>query len=362
MSNHPQILTEDVRRRYNAFWEHEGYGRAVMSVTYTTPELAALDPEFTVGDDWTNLPRRLAWTKERMRLIGRVGDSVPSVFTNFGPGAFSACIGGTFSCDPKTVWFENEPVITDWEGGAAERAVAFDPNAPMTRLIDDYITMLLEAGQGKFYTSLPDIGGTYDIIAALRGTQELLMDMLFYPEEIKAFNRHLQPMIRDYFLSISRRLMEAQGGFTSWMPIYSPVPYFPLQCDYSVMISPDMFGEFIRPDLEYQTSYMEHSVYHQDGVGQLAHTDHLLAIPRLSAIQWVPGAGKADPTDPMWFDHYRKIRAAGKSIVLFCFKPEGVERLLRSVSTKGLMVHIHCSCREEAEELVRIADEIGIHD
>ena len=41
------------------------------------------------------------------------------------------------------------------------------------------------------------------------------------------------------------------------MPIYSEKPYYPLQCDFSAMISPDMFEEFVLPELRYHLSYLE---------------------------------------------------------------------------------------------------------
>ena len=51
-------------------------------------------------------------------------------------------------------------------------------------------------------------------------------------------------------------------------------------------------------------------VYHLDGVGQLAHLDMLLALPRLKAVQWVYGDGK--PSARHWMEVYQKIARAGK--------------------------------------------------
>ena len=41
------------------------------------------------------------------------------------------------------------------------------------------------------YASITDIGGTVDVVASLRGTQELLFDLYDYPEEVKAMTREV---------------------------------------------------------------------------------------------------------------------------------------------------------------------------
>ena len=36
------------------------------------------------------------------------------------------------------------------------------------------------------------------------------------------------------------------------MGLWAPMRWYPLQCDFSAMISPDMFAEFVLPDLAEQ--------------------------------------------------------------------------------------------------------------
>ena len=115
---------------------------------------------------------------------------------------------------------------------------------------------------------------------------------------------------------LANKLIEAQGGMTSWIPLWSDQIFFPLQCDYSAMISPQMFGEFVLPDLKEQTEYMDRSIYHLDGAGEFPHLEQILSLPRLNALQWAPGAGKPGGGDPCWFDFYRKVQAAGKSLLI----------------------------------------------
>ena len=347
------ILSDETKRRYSAFWACEAAGRCCLyltapSGTGSTDRPVAID----VAQAWEDLDfrvRRAVWDAERSRYYA---EGFPSVFVNFGPGCLAAMIGGTYRWAEGTVWFENEPVIAGWESAPAP---VLYRESPMYRLADALTEKLIEAGRGRFYTSLTDIGGTYDILAALRGTQALLLDLYEHPEEVLAYAQRLRPVWMGYFLQYAKRSAARQGGVTAWMPIWSDRPWYPLQCDFSAMISPEMFGEFILPDLRYYTEQIGRSVYHLDGPGELPHVRHLLSLPRLNAIQWTPGSGSEDVGHPRWFGLYEEIQAAGKGLVLLGVRPDELETLLRHVSPKGL--YISCRARaEDAGEVVRIAE------
>lgn len=82
------------------------------------------------------------------------------------------------------------------------------------------------------------------------------------------------------------------------------------------MISPEMFDQFVAPELAATCKRLSHSVYHLDGAGQLPHVDSLLAIDELDGIQWVPGEGQ--PWGACWADLFCRILEAGKKIELYC--------------------------------------------
>ena len=83
--------------------------------------------------------------------------------------------------------------------------------------------------------------------------------------------------------------------YKNWMNIPSSKPWYPIQCDFCYMISPEQFEEFVLPHLVEQVEHMERSVYHLDGVGELTHLDTILDIEGLTAIQWIPGGGRSRP-------------------------------------------------------------------
>ncbi|MCQ2399746.1 MAG: hypothetical protein MJ072_04500 [Clostridia bacterium] len=348
------FLTEESKKRYGAFWNRTTTDRACLYLTAWDGSERFKEPS-SPEQKWEDLDYR-----EKRDLYGvehthYYADAFPSVFTNFGPGSLAAFIGGNYKPALNTVWFENSPLfVEEWEG---RRKPAFDRKSKMYLLAEEYSARLLSHGD-KFVTSIVDIGGTYDVIAALRGTENLLYDIIDNPEEIKKLHDEVAPLWKQYFLEQSSRLMEKQGCMSSWMPIWSDKTYYPLQCDYSALISPATFKEFVLPDLIYQTEYMERSVYHLDGVGEIPHLDHILSIPKLNAIQWVPGAGKPRESDPCWYELLNRIQAAGKGLVLLGVPTGDLEELFKHVSQKGLFVTANVRDEKEAKEITEMAKKL----
>jgi 5-methyltetrahydrofolate--homocysteine methyltransferase len=125
-----------------------------------------------------------------------------------------------------------------------------------------------------------------------------------------------------------------------------------LQSDFSYMISPDMFKEFVLPDLKACCDHLDYAFYHLDGVGELPHLGHLLSIPNLHGIQWVSGAGKPEAAD--WPEVLDRIRSAGKLVQLYA-TPEGARKIIRRHGGKGFLICVDATGLGDAsaQQLVR---------
>jgi len=60
-----------------------------------------------------------------------------------------------------------------------------------------------------------------------------------------------------------------------------------MQCDLSVMISPEMFNRFAMPELEELCGFLDVPVYHFDGQEPIRRLDSLLSLQNLRAIHAV---------------------------------------------------------------------------
>lgn len=133
-------------------------------------------------------------------------------------------------------------MIKDWETAPE---IKLDETSEMWRMHGELTAKLCAASGDSFYTSIVDIGGPLDILAALRGSQELLFDLYDYPDKIKDAMKKILPMWKYTFQTLADYTLKYQDGVTTWMPIWCNGRYFPLQCDFSAMLSPDMFKEFV---------------------------------------------------------------------------------------------------------------------
>jgi len=276
------------------------------------------------------------------------GEAIPNLWINIGPGIIGAYLGAEPKIAEDTVWFEP---LKEWD--KIEKRIEFDSENIWWKKTCKMTSVSTQRGIGKFFTALTDLGGSLDILASLRGTQELLFDLVDSPEQIKKISKKINELWFRYYLELYNIMKDVQEGTITWMGIWAPKRWYPLQCDFSAMLSPKMFEEFVLPGIEEQCKWLDYSVYHLDGPGQLPHLDMLLEIKDLNAIQWVPGAGSEPTISPRWFPYYKKILSKGKGLVLVEVKPEEVETLINELGPKGILIQTNCDTQEQAEQLLK---------
>ena len=202
------------------------------------------------------------------------------------------------------------------------------------------------AGPGAF-------GGSGDTLAALRGSDRLLFDVVDRPEQVRAAEGRLMDLWCEVYDAFHGIVHDAAGGSTCWFGLWSPGKFYAVQNDFSYMISPEMFSEIFLPVIERQTEFLDHSVYHVDGVGSFGHVDAICELPGLQAVQILPGAGKPSPLHYM--DVLKKVQAAGKNLHISI--PAGeVETALGELSARGLFIRTSCAAEDEARQLLRDAE------
>ncbi|MBU0715563.1 MAG: hypothetical protein KJ964_09445 [Verrucomicrobia bacterium] len=277
-----------------------------------------------------------------------LGDAFPDIWPNFGPGIIAGFLGARVMPEEHTVWFE--PVAIKMP---AELHLACNLENPWFRRVRDICRAAQERWQGLVQVGMTDLGGNLDILSSFRPGESLLLDLYDHPEDVKRLTWQAHDAWWQYFDELNATLRPLNPGYTAWTPIYSESPYYMLQCDFAYMIGPEMFDEFIKPELAASCRRLGNAFYHLDGPGQLCHLDSLLAIPELKGVQWIPGAGQPDASH--WPEVYRKIRAAGKLIQVVggIAQLDAVARQLGSA--EGIIVFdtLPLSRQAEAEALLR---------
>ena len=277
------------------------------------------------------------------------GDAFPAWWVNFGPGIMAGFLGArvhSVSEPQETVWFS--PPDGDGADGRfiGELALAYDPDNVWWRRVQDVTRAMVERWGGQLAVGHTDLGGNLDVLASFRGTQGLLFDVVDAPDEVARLVGEITALWLRYYDELDAIIRPACRGATCWSPIWSTGKTYMLQCDFSYMISPEMFGRFVVPDLAACCAHLDHGFYHLDGKGEIPHLDMLLSLPRLRGIQWIPGDGQAPPEE--WLPLLKRIRDGGKLCQVFV-SAEGARRIVRNLGGKGFLLAINEAGTEFAD-------------
>lgn len=238
-----------------------------------------------------------------------LGDSFPHFFMDFGPGVLAAMLGARLDNSSGGVWYhptEELPVT--------KLGFRFDPENVWVRRVRALYQAGWQRWQGQVALTMTDLGGNLDVLSTFRPSEQLLLDLYDFPDEVKRLTWEAHEAWHQCYNYLNQDLQQAEPLYLDWSGILSTRPNYMLQCDFCYMISPAMFKEFVEPELVATLRRLGRGMYHLDGPGQLPHLDLLLAIPELDGIQWVPDI-KA-PDCGHYPDLYRRIAAAGKKIQL----------------------------------------------
>ena len=341
-------------RRLEAWWERQIVDRAVIQVTAPRTDVRPrpLPEPATVEERWTNVDYVVAAVQERMRTTYYGGDAFPLYYPNLGPDVLGAYLGCPLELAETTSW--SRPIIGDWK---QKPSLRIDPDNRWWKLTMELIEAAMQVAPGRFIVGLTDLHGGVDALSALRGPERLCMDMIEHPQEVKRAVAELIPIWFEVYEGMRCLINPIILGTTSWLPTWTAGKSYPVSCDFMCMISPAMFEEFVLPDLLAETEWLDHSIFHLDGPGALKHLDALLEMPKLHAIQWVPGANSGAMLQ--WVPMLRRIQAAGRALHL-SVEPEEVEPLMRQLRPEGLCLQTSCQTEEEAHDLVRLVERLTV--
>ncbi len=344
---------EAAQERYRAWWAHEYFGRAAIAVTAPRKEAPdvpspppPVSPEQKNHDpDWValNMAHRLSRT-----YYG--GEAFPVWEDGYrGYLWLPVMLGCPAECGPDTSW--TSPCLLDPERLELGGMRLDEENPTYRRKLAMDRRAALES-RGRSIPSIGAFGGCGDTLAAMRGTEQLLVDCLERPEAVRAAEERLMDIWIDFYGRSHRILGEPAQGSTCWFHLWSPGKFYAAQNDFSYSIGPGMFREIFLPVIRRQTEFLDHTVYHVDGVDAFRHVDALCELPRLQALQILPGAGKPSPLHYM--DVLRKVQAAGKNLHISIPAAE-VRPALEQLSARGLFISTSSRTEDEARALLASA-------
>lgn len=355
---------EETKEKWSGYWKQQNTGRPVMYVIARKPEIEGAAERQEAADVCRSqgrhygLPRELVCkTPEEKyldpeKIVGRyrhfcethefLGESFPNMHVDFGPGCLAAYQGANIKFAMDTIWFEE--CVDDWEEYPDlvfdEHNYWFERHLELTRECKKL------AGD-DFYICVPDLMEGLDVMAALRGSMNMLYELIENPEEIEKRIKQLGDIYFSYYDRFYELVKneEDQGSAYMVFQIWGPGKTAKLQCDFGAMISPEHFRQFALEGLREQAAKLDNVVYHLDGPDNIKHLDAVLEIEGINAIQWVPGDAGPDGTMEQWDPIYDKAIAAGKSIWVKIYTGEfedwikNADRLVKRYGSSSIFLH-----------------------
>jgi hypothetical protein len=337
-------------KRLTALWNHEVLERPCIAVTAPngkTPEPAPtpcsarqkwLDPDWVRSD-----------MVARLESTWWGGEAVPSYLLM---GGWVLCLGGNPRFEMDTIWFDT--VDVDFSKASLFKYRNDDVWVKAHAELYEAVTDL--AGRDEFLVGKPLALPANDLLSMLMGTEEFLISLMDHPDWMRAAiieGAREQLRVR---LELRDRIQGRHRfwyGNAGWMPFWAPEPFISTQSDVSCMLSPDMFEQFVVPELEIYGQEFGAMWYHLDGGDARQHLPRLLSLPYLRVVQYVPAPAEP-PNGPGHLELYRQIQAAGR-IVHVQVEKQHLEVLTRELDPRLLMLQTHCDSIAEGEALLEAA-------
>lgn len=374
---------EETKEKWAGYWKQKNQGRPLMNVIVRRPEIEEFSGkrpvQGTIKDvhcqgKYYNLPEHLKYTDMNdkyftaERMVERyrqfcdthafLGESFPNLDVDFGPGAMASYLGAEICFQEDTVWYKS--CIEEWEDADD---FLFRPNSKWFRQHLNLVKQCKELANGDFLIPMPDIMENIDVIASLRGAQNTLFDLVDEPELIKNRITQITNIYYDYFNQFYEEIKEEEGGNAyAVFQIWGPGRTVKLQCDFSAMLSPDNFREFIQESLRVQAQKADCVLYHLDGSDAIRHLDSLMEIEEIDALQWSSGDTAPDGTMEEWDEIYDKVRKAGKSLWIKVYTGEfedwikNAERIVKKYGSAGLFFDFPEMSMEQGKTLLSYAE------
>ncbi len=353
------ILPEDIKGalgHISQWWEGNPMNRPCYALSVpksAAPNLSLKNlqeywPSHDEEPDFEGLVERMIENIEANCYFGEAIPVLPHLWGGRGaPMAMAAYLGGKVNLREDTVWVE--PIIDDWR----EFELCFDERNIWLKKSLEFFKLAVERSNGNYLPHLPDFGDALTVLSLLRGVDRLLVDLIENKEAVlEARDKFVElwpKFHRKFWEPYSRKF----PGDISWL-VWAPGKTYACQCDFSTMISPQMFIEFVVPEIEAMDKYLDYIVWHLDGQEELKHLDILLDLSEIKVIQWVPGSGNPPAASPQWLPMLKRIQGKGKGLVVYAENEEEIRFLLKELSPKGLFIFDEFSGRTREEALKHI--------
>ena len=344
---------EETKQRYINWWNHKGIilnmWEHCQEGVQPHAEIMPPAPAKDLSQKWFDPQWRAEYLDWYVAHSSLKADILPVANTQLGPGSLAAILGGVFEGGEDTIWIHPNPDFTD--------EIVFNLEHPNWILHKELLKACKAKANGHYFVGMPDLMEGLDVLAALKGTDRVLLDTVMQPEILEQQMQQINDIYFKVFDELYDIIREGDEMAFCYFSSWAPGKMSKLQSDISTMISQDDYRRFVQPFIREQCQKIDYTLYHLDGVGAMHHLPALLEIEELNAIQWTPGVGEPQGGSPKWYDLYKKILAGGKSVMACWVTLDELKPLLDHIGADGVHLEMDFHNEKEVEQAMRIVEE-----
>ena len=199
---------EETKQRYIRWWNHKGIivnmWEHFQDGVQPHADIAMPAPPRDLIQKWFDPQWRADYLDWYVAHSSLMADMLPVANTQLGPGSLAAILGGVFEGGEDTIWIHPDPNYTD--------DIVFRPDHPNYILHKELLRACKAKAQGHYYVGMPDLMEGLDVLAAIKGTDKVLLDTVMQPEVLE---RQMQ-QINDIYFRVFDELTTSSARVTRW--------------------------------------------------------------------------------------------------------------------------------------------------
>jgi hypothetical protein len=340
-------------RRYRAFWNRATVDRPIVGFSlggwfplesYSAMEklrgLPRLQPEMI-------RPEALFADYDRLvETFDRVEDDVIRAVAPIPPFPwFEAMLGVPVEVGNESIWAR--------EGGfdyLQMDRLDFSPQNPWRRKYLELVAALTDRYRGRVPVGQPILRGSSDLVASLRGSQQMIFDLYDCPglfQKLAAKCTHLIIELVEEQHRISGHF--AGGTVIEQFALWAPGRIIRMQEDASALFSPDLYSKLLQGENRKQAAAFPYSLIHLHA-SSLHLIDRISEIEELRCIQINKDTGGTEIEREI--PYFKTVQEREKALLIRGkLTLEDLGLLRKNLSPRGFYLQIVVESPEEAKSL-----------
>jgi hypothetical protein len=340
-------------RRAQAFWNRDPFDRPMISFSlggwFPLQSYSAMERLRGKGRLQPEMIRPEDLFADYDRLIGnfdRVKDDVVRAVAPVPPFPwFEAMLGVPVEVGNESIWAR--------EGGfdyADMDRLDFSPQNPWRRKYLELVAALTDRYRGRIPVGQPILRGSSDMVASLRGSQQMIFDFYDSPDLF----RKLAGKCTDLIIELVKEQHGITGSFAGGTVIeqfalWAPGEIVRMQEDASALFSPNLYVNLLQNEDRKQAAAFPFSLIHLHA-SSLHLIDRIADIAELRCIQINKDMGGTEIEREIPF--FKAVQAREKSLLIRGkLTLQDLALLRKALSPRGLYLQTVVESPEEAKSL-----------